>query len=110
MILNKQKLFKKIAFLVKMTNFRPNHKILAASQELEKKIIQKFLEKIRFNENPGDKSDFGKSPFSTHSNRLHTCKNLKNFNYQHCSILTDTTKYYKMHQTLFVFFEKSVLN
>jgi hypothetical protein len=45
MILNKQKLFKKIAFLVKITNFRPNHKILAASQELEKKNYKEILRK-----------------------------------------------------------------
>jgi hypothetical protein len=55
-ILNKQKIIKKIAFLVKMAkmfSFRPNHKIFSGfeARGQEKKSIQKFLEKIKFNEN-----------------------------------------------------------
>jgi hypothetical protein len=58
-ILNKQKIIKKIGFLVKMANivsFRPNHKIFngfVGSGKKKKKSIQKFLEKIKFNENHG---------------------------------------------------------
>jgi hypothetical protein len=63
-ILNKQKIIKKIPFLVKMTSFRPNHKI--SSGKLELKSILKFLEKIKFKENHKD-CDFEKSSFSTHS-------------------------------------------
>jgi hypothetical protein len=51
LILNKQKIIKKIAFLVKMAkmvSFRPNHIIFGGRK---KKSIQKFLEKIKFNEN-----------------------------------------------------------
>jgi hypothetical protein len=48
-ILNKQKIIKKIAFLVKMAkiaSFRPNHKIFSGSVEvrIKKKSIQKLLE------------------------------------------------------------------
>jgi hypothetical protein len=59
-------------FLVEMASFRLNHKIfsgfVARSELKKKKFIQKFLEKIRFNENHMADSDFEKSPFSTHSN------------------------------------------
>jgi hypothetical protein len=55
-ILNKQKIIKKIAFLVKMAkivSFRPNHNIFSGfvGGSEKKKSIQKFLEKIKFNEN-----------------------------------------------------------
>jgi hypothetical protein len=54
-ILNKQKIIKKIAFLEKMArivSFRPNHKIFNGFVARSgKKSIQKFLEKIKFNEN-----------------------------------------------------------
>jgi hypothetical protein len=71
-ILNKQKIIKKIAFLVKMAkivNFRPNHNIFSSfvGRSGKKKSIQKFLEKIKFNENHKYRCAFKKSPFSTHS-------------------------------------------
>jgi hypothetical protein len=50
-ILNKQKIIKKIQ-LAEIANFRPNHKIFSGFSEVrKKKSIQKFLEKIKFNEN-----------------------------------------------------------
>jgi hypothetical protein len=53
-ILNKQKIIKKIAFLVKkakIVSFRPNHKIFSGFVARSgKKSTQKFLEKIKFNE------------------------------------------------------------
>jgi hypothetical protein len=54
-ILNKQKILKKIAFMVnmaKMVSFKPNHKIFSGFVARSgKKSIQKFLENIKFNEN-----------------------------------------------------------
>jgi hypothetical protein len=52
-----------------MASFRPNHKFfkwLCGKLRINRKNIQKFLEKTKFNENHKDNSDIEKSSFSTH--------------------------------------------
>jgi hypothetical protein len=71
-ILNKQKILKKIAFLVKMAkiaSFKPNHKFFSGGSELKNQInfYTEIFRNINFNENHRADSDFKKRPFSSHS-------------------------------------------
>jgi hypothetical protein len=52
--------------MAKISSFILNHKTfsgIVAGSELKKKIIKKFLEKVKYNENHKTDSDFEKSPF-----------------------------------------------
>jgi hypothetical protein len=49
--------------MAKMASFKPNHKIFIGFAKNLKKTIQKFLEKIKFNENHKDESNFEKKSY-----------------------------------------------